>query len=85
MNHLQSEVLDALRRAEVAGTTYQPAMPEYRATLDVEQRLHELYWELSHAGSLTAAREAQARQTFETILAELPGLQASVGPATSRG
>ena len=72
MNHLQSEVLDALRHAETARTSCEPGTPEYRATLEVEERLHELYWELTHAGPLTAVREGQARRTFEDIVASIP-------------
>jgi hypothetical protein len=84
MNHLQSEVLDALRHAEMARTSGDPGMPEYRATLEVEQRLHELYWELVHAGPLTDAREEQARRTFEDILAQHPDLDLAAGVLTSR-
>ena len=69
MHPLLSEVLGALRHAEMTSCFSEPGTPEYRTQMEAKERLHALYWTLTHAGPLTDAQEEEARRDLTAILA----------------
>jgi hypothetical protein len=71
MEPLLSEVHAALCHAQMLSCFCEPGTPEYHRALRAEERLHALYFGLTHGGPLTASQEKEAGRTLAEILGTL--------------